>query len=443
MASRLTHPAAVLALAFLGAMALGTFLLAVPAASAAGDGAPWLVALFTAASAVCVTGLVVVDTGTYWSPLGQGIILALFQLGGFGIMTSATLLGLLVNRQLGLRSKLLMQTETHTLGMGDLKSVAKLVLAVTVASEALVALVLSMRFALSYSFAWPEAVWHGVFHSVSAFNNAGFSTWPDSVSRFVADPVVLVPLMVAIVVGGIGFPVLHELWRSRRSPRPLSIHAALTLWGTAGLLLGGAVLLVLIEWNNPRTLGALDWPSRVLAALFTSVSARTAGFNAIDVGGLTLESLNLHYLLMFIGGGSAGTAGGVKVTTFFVLLLIVWSEVRGYPDVEFKSRRIATQTQRQALTILVLGAGTIVLATLLIVPMTPLPYEKVLFEVISAFATVGLSTGITAELPPAGQLVLVFLMFAGRVGVVTLAAAIAVNIARRSYRFPEERPIVG
>lgn len=443
MASRLSHPAAVLALAFLGAIALGTLLLSMEAARAAAGGAPLLVALFTAASAVCVTGLVVVDTGSYWSPLGQAIILALFQLGGFGIMTSATLLGLLVNRQLGIRSKLLMQAETHTLGMGDLKSVAKLVLAVTVASEVIVALILAARFGLRYGFPWHEALWHGLFHSVSAFNNAGFSTWPDSVSRFVADPIVLAPLMLSIVVGGIGFPVLHELWRTRRSPRPLSIHAALTLWGTAGLLLGGAVLLLLAEWNNPRTLGALDWPSRLLAALFTSVSARTAGFNAVDIGGLTLESLNLHFLLMFIGGGSAGTAGGVKVTTFFVLLLIVWSEVRGYADVEFKSRRIATQAQRQALTILVLGAGTVVLATLLIVPMTPLPYEKVLFEVISAFATVGLSTGITADLPPAGQLVLVFLMFAGRVGVVTLAAAIAVNIARRGYRFPEERPIVG
>jgi trk system potassium uptake protein TrkH len=441
--SRLNHPAAVLALAFLCAIALGSLLLWLPAARAGDGAAPALVALFTAASAVCVTGLVVVDTGTYWSPLGQAIILGLFQMGGFGIMTAATLLGLLVNRQLRVRSKLLLQAETHTLGVGDLKSVAKLVLAVTVATEAVVALVLSMRFALAYDFPWREAAWHGIFHSVSAFNNAGFSTWPDSVSRFVADPLVLVPLMLAIVLGGIGFPVLHELWRSRSSPRPLSIHASLTLWGTAGLLLGGALMLLLVEWNNPRTLGGLDWPSRVLAAIFTSTSARTAGFNAIDIGGLALESLNLHYLLMFIGGGSAGTAGGVKITTFFVLLLIVWSEVRGYADVEFKGRRLANQAQRQALTILVLSAGTVVVATMVIVPMTPIPFEKVVFEVISAFATVGLSTGITADLPPAAQLVLVFLMFAGRVGIVTLAAAIAVNVVRRSYRFPEERPIVG
>lgn len=443
MGSRLSHPSAVLALAFLGTIAAGAVLLSLPMAQAAGQGAPWLVVLFTATSAVCVTGLAVVDTGTYWSGFGQGVILALFQVGGFGIMTSATLLGLLVNRQMRLRSRLLLQAETHSLGLGDVKSVARLVFAVTAGVEAAVAIVLALRFALGYGMPWQEAIWQGAFHSVSAFNNAGFSTWSDSVTRFVGDAAVLAPLMVAIVIGGLGFPVLHELWRTRSSPRPLSIHAALTLWGSAGLVAGGAILLLLAEWRNPATLGALDWPGRLLAALFTSVSARTAGFNAIDIGGLTVESLNLHYLLMFIGGGSAGTAGGAKVTTFFVLLLIVWCEIRGYPDVEFRSRRISGAAQRQALTILVLSAGAVVVGTLAIIPMTRLPYEKVLFEVISAFATVGLSTGITAELPAPAQLVLVVLMFTGRVGIVTLAAAIAVNTARRSYRFPEEKPIVG
>lgn len=443
MASRFGHPAASLVLAFLLAIFAGTLLLCLPASRADGAGAPFMVALFTATSAVCVTGLAVVDTGTYWSGFGQGVILALFQLGGFGMMTSATLLGLLVNRQLRLRSRLLLQAETHSIGLGDVKSVARLVLAVTVGVELSVTAVLAARLAWRYDLEWSDALWHGFFHAVSAFNNAGFSTWGDSVSRFVADAVVLGPLMVAIIVGGVGFPVLHELWQRRHRSRPLSIHAALTLWGSLALILGGAGLLLLMEHSNPGTLRALDWPARLLAALFTSVSARTAGFNAVDIGQLTVESLNLHYLLMFIGGGSAGTAGGVKVTTFFVLLLIVWSEVRGYPDVEFRSRRISAPAQRQALTILVLSAGAIVVGTLLIVPMTRLPYEKVLFEVISAFATVGLSTGITAELPPAGQLVLVVLMFAGRVGVVTLAAAIALNTARRAYRFPEEKPIVG
>jgi len=441
--TRLTHPSSVLVLAFLAVIGIGTGLLMLPASHAAGEGAPWLAALFTATSAVCVTGLVVVDTGTYWSGFGQAVILGLFQLGGFGMMTSATLLGLLVNRQMRLKSRLLLQAETHSLGLGDVRSVARLVLVVTLVVEAGAALLLAARFAFGYGMEWREALWQGLFHAVSAFNNAGFSTWGDSVVRFVHDGWVLLPLMAAIVIGGLGFPVLHEAigLRGRRQVR--SIHTMLTLWGTAFLVVGGTLALLLAEWDNPATLGALDAPTRVLAAAFTSVSARTAGFNAIDIGGLTVESLNLHYLLMFIGGGSAGTAGGVKVTTFFVLLLVVWNEIRGHQDVEFQGRRISTAAQRQALAILVLSAGAIVIATLSLVPMTPLPYEKVLFEVISAFATVGLSTGITADLPPAGQFILVVLMFAGRVGVVTLAAAMAVNHSRRGYRFPEEKPIVG
>lgn len=441
--TRLSHPSSVLALAFLTAICIGTGVLMLPISRAGGEGAPWLTALFTATSAVCVTGLVVVDTGTYWSGFGQAAILGLFQLGGFGMMTSATLLGLLVNRQLRLRSRLLLQAETHSLGLGDVKSIAKLVLVVTVVVELLASLILGVRFVVGYGMAWDEALWHGVFHAVSAFNNAGFSTWGDSVVGFVRDGWILGPLMLAIVIGGLGFPVLHEIIIPRERREVMSVHTLLTLWGTAGLVVGGTVILLLAESGNKATLGALDWPTRLLAATFTSVSARTAGFNALDVGSLSLESLNLHYLLMFIGGGSAGTAGGVKVTTFFVLLLVVWNEIRGHQDVEFHGRRISTTVQRQALTILVLSAGAIVLATLALVPMTALPYEKVLFEVVSAFATVGLSTGITAELPPAGQSILIVLMFTGRVGVVTLAAAIAVNYARRGYRFPEEKPIVG
>lgn len=443
MTSRLTHPAAIVVLAYFLAIATGTAALSHSIMTSDGQAAPFIVALFTATSAVCVTGLVTVDTGTYWSGPGQGVILALFQAGGFGFMTAATLLGLLVNRQMRVRSKLLVQAETHSLGMGDVKSVAALVFAVTAVVELGVTGLLAARFAWGYDMPWPVAIWHGFFHSVSAFNNAGFSTWPDSVSKFATDLAVLGPLMLAIVIGGIGFPILHELWGRRHSSKPLSVHAAMTLWGSAALIVAGAVLLLIVEWQNLKTFGALDLPGCLLAALFTSVSARTAGFNAIDIGALSVEALNLHYLLMFIGGGSAGTAGGVKVTTFFVLLLIVWSEVRGNPDVEFRGRRIASSAQRQALTILVLSAGAIVIGTLLILPMTPLPYEKVLFEVISAFATVGLSTGITAELPVSAQSVLIVLMFAGRVGIVTLAAAIAVNTVRRSFRYPEEKPIVG
>lgn len=438
------HPASVLVLSFLAVITLGTALLMLPLSHAGGEVAPLLTALFTATSAVCVTGLVVVDTGTYWSSAGQVIIMGLFQLGGFGMMTSATLMGLLISGQMRLRTRLLLQAETHSLALGDVKSVAKLVLWVTLAMELAATTALTLRFALGYGMPWDEAAWHGLFHAVSAFNNAGFSTWGDSVMRFVSDAYVLGPLMIAIIVGGLGFPVLHELMVERGSRRPQwSMHAVLTVWGSIALIAAGTLIIFLAEMNNPKTLAPLGWTDKGLAALFTSVSARTAGFNAIDIGGLNTESLALHYTLMFIGGGSAGTAGGVKVTTFFVLVLVVWNEIRGHRDVEFRGRRIATSVQRQALTVLTLSAAMVSLAVLLILPLTPLPYEKVLFEVISAFGTVGLSTGITADLVPGAQAIIIALMFIGRVGVVTLAVALATNQMRRNYRYPEETPIVG
>jgi trk system potassium uptake protein TrkH len=440
-----THPAAVLALAFLATIGLGTLLLMLPWASASGQSAPWLTALFTATSAVCVTGLAVVDTGTYWSPLGQGMLMALFQLGGFGMMTSAALMGLLVGKRLGLRTRLLLQSETHALSMGDVRSVVRMVLVVTVVCELTVALWLALRFGATMDLGWSQALWHGAFHAVSAFNNAGFSTWPDSVMRHVTDGWVLAPLILAIVLGGLGFPVLTELWVNRRNRNARwSVHTTLTIWGSAALVVIGTVSLWLVERENAGTLGPLGLADQWLAALFTSVSARTAGFNALDIGALQTESLVLHYVLMFIGGGSAGTAGGVKVTTFFLLLLIVWTEIRGRADVEFRGRRIGVPVQRQALTILVLSGMALSIGLLAIVPMAEhIPLEKLMFEVVSAFATVGLSTGITADLPAGAQLVLIALMYVGRVGVVTLALALAINQVPRAYRFPEEKPIVG
>ena len=433
-----------LALSFLVVIALGTGLLMLPMSNAKDEVAPFMTALFTATSAVCVTGLAVVDTGTYWSAEGQILIMAMFQLGGFGMMTSATLMSLLMGGQMRLRTQMLLQTETHSLALGDVKSVAKVVLWVTLLTELSMALVLTLRFVLAYDMPWGEAVWQGLFHAVSAFNNAGFSTWSDNVMRFVGDAWILGPLMLAIIIGGLGFPVLHELLIERgRRRRTWSMHAVLTVWGSVALIVIGTVLLFLSEMHNPKTLGPLDWGTKGLAALFTSVAARTAGFNAIDVGGLNNESLALHFGLMFIGGGSAGTAGGIKVTTFAVLVLVVWNEIRGHQDVEFRGRCIADPVQRQALTILALSSAMLGLAMLMILPLTSLPYEKVLFEVVSAFATVGLSTGITAEFAPAAQLILIMLMFVGRVGIVTLAVALATNQLRRNYRYPEEKPIVG
>lgn len=441
--TKLLHPTRTVALAFLLAILVGTTLLMTPMASSGVASTPLLVAFFTAVSAVCVTGLVVVDTGTHWSFFGQFVIMLLFQIGGFGMMTAATLLGLMVNRSLRLRSRLIAQVETHSIGLGDVSGVAKMVLIVTLIAELILAAVLFARFHWGYHMPWSEALWHGVFHSVSAFNNAGFSLNEDSLMRFATDAWILLPIAMAIVVGGIGFPVFHDIRSRLRDPRHWSLHTKLTLSGTAVLLLGGTLVLLVFEWSNPQTLGPMAASDKLLSSLFASVSARTAGFNSLDIGAMTHESWALHYFLMFVGGGSAGTAGGVKVGTFLILALLVYSEIRGRRDCEAFGRRISTSAQRQAITVLVLGAGMVVLGTLVILRGTDLPTDQVIFEVISAFGTVGLSTGITADLPPSGQLMLTLLMYVGRVGTITLAASLAMGHVRAAYRYPEEHPIVG
>uniref|UniRef100_UPI003F497348 TrkH family potassium uptake protein n=1 Tax=Cupriavidus necator TaxID=106590 RepID=UPI003F497348 len=437
------HPTRTVAMGFLLAIVAGSVLLMLPWSRVDGGSVPWLTAFFTAVSAVCVTGLVVVDTGTYWSGFGQAIIMVLFQLGGFGMMTASTLLGLMVNRSLRLRTKLIAQVETHTIGLGDIAGVARLVLVVTLSFEMVIAVWLASRLHLTYALPWREAAWNGLFHSISAFNNAGFSTHAESLTHYAADLWMLGPVMVAIVVGGIGFPVLHDLRNKASDPRRWSLHSKLTLSVTAVLLVTGFVGLLLFEWNNPRTLGAMQPAGKLLSATFASVSARTAGFNSIDIGALTHESLALHFFLMFVGGGSASTAGGVKVGTVAILALLVIAEIRGRGDSEAFGRRVSRSAQRQAITVLVLGCALIMLGTLTILFVTELPTDQVIFEVISAFGTVGLSTGITAELPASGQLTLTALMYAGRVGTITLAVSLALGEHRTPYRYPEEHPIVG
>ncbi|HAF54443.1 MAG TPA: ATPase [Thauera sp.] len=437
------HPARIVPLAFLITILIGTALLMLPMSRADAVGAPWIVALFTAVSAVCVTGLVTVDTGTYWSAFGQWVIMALFQVGGFGMMTAATLLGLLVNRSLRLRTRLTAQAETHTLGIGDVTSVARLVLFVTLIVELVAALALTVRLRGAYELPWTDAAWSGLFHSVSAFNNAGFSIHADGLVRYASDGLILTPIMLAIVIGGLGFPVLQDLRRKFRDPRHWSVHTKLTLVGTAVLLVGGTILLLAFEWSNPRTFGPMPAVDKLLSAIFASVSARTAGFNSIDIGGLTHESLGLHYLLMFIGGGSAGTAGGVKVGTAMILVMLVIAEIRGRMDTEAFGRRISHSAQRQAITVLVLSSAVVVLGTVFILHTTEIATDRVIFEVISAFATVGLSTGITADLPESAQLMLILLMYVGRVGTITLATSLALGEHRMPFRYPEEHPVVG
>ena len=437
------HPAQVIVFAFAVAVAVGTILLMLPVARVGAEGAPLLTALFTSTSAVCVTGLVTVDTPTYWSGFGQVVILGLIQVGGFGIMTLASLVGLLLSRRMGLRTRLTAAAETKSIGMGDVRAVLVGVAKVSLLFEAVTAALLAGRFLVGYDEPFGRALYLGVFHGVSAFNNAGFALYSDSLMGFATDPWICLPIAVAVIFGGLGFPVILELRRHLRRPRQWSLHTRLTV-GTSAVLLGiGTLFVTASEWSNPGTLGTFDTPGRLLAGFFQAVMPRTAGFNSVDYGQMREGTLLGTDALMFIGGGSAGTAGGIKVTTFVLLMFVIVAEVRGEKHVNAADRRIGERVQRQALTVALLSIGMIAVATLVLLEITEFTTGQVLFETVSAFATVGLSTGITADLPGGGQVVLVVLMFMGRLGPITLVSALALRERQLRYTLPEGRPLIG
>ncbi|WP_323132148.1 TrkH family potassium uptake protein [Kineococcus indalonis] len=441
---RLTrHPAQVVALAFAAVVVLGTALLWLPVARRGPGNAAFVDALFTAVSALCVTGHVVVDTREHWSVFGLVVILALAQVGGFGIMTSASLLGVFASRRLGLRSRMLTATESRGLELGDVRAVLLGVVRVSLLLELLTAVALTSRLVAGYGASFGEAAWEGGFLAVSSFNNAGFALRSDSMTGFVADPWMCVPVMVAGTLGGLGFPVLLELRRRFHRPRQWSLHTKLTLTTTAALLVFGWVFLTVNEWRNPATLGALDWWSRPLAGLFQTTATRSSGFNSVDITQMNGGSWLVMDVLMFIGGGSASTAGGIKVTTFALLLVVVFAEFRGEPSVAVFGRTVPDRVYRQALTVALVSVAVVVLATLVIVELTRAPVDQVLFEVVSAFATVGLSSGLLVQLPDSCQVILAGLMFLGRLGPITLGAALALRERGRAYEFPEGRPIIG
>jgi trk system potassium uptake protein TrkH len=437
------HPARVVVVAFGLTVATGAVLLMLPVSAESGEPTGWVTALFTATGAIC-GGLASVDTGSTWSFFGELVVLALIQVGGLGIMTLASLLALLVSRRLGLRMELTATAETHSVGPGDVRRVLAGVLLASVLVEAITAAVLTLRFESGYDLTLGRAVYLGVFHSISAFNNAGFGLYPDNMIGFATDPMIMVPVMVAMVAGGLGFPVLFEIARRLRRRRVRwSLHAKITIGGYLALLVLGTLAIVALEWNRPGTLGPLGIANKFLVATFQSITPRTAGFNSVDVAQMQPATLLVTDILMFIGAGSASTAGGIKITTFALLAFVMLAEVRGEPTVHVLGRRLPATVQRQALTVALLGVGVVMAGTLALLVLTDHPLDAVLFEVTSAFGTVGLSTGITGQLPAAGQLILVALMLIGRLGPITVASALALRDRPRRYELPEERPVVG
>lgn len=440
---RSSSPARIVPLSFLAVIAVGTLLLSLPIAHASGQ-TNHLAAAFTTVSAVCVTGLVTVDTATYWTPFGQAVILLLIQVGGLGTMTLATLLALLIRGKITLVASLRAQSETKTMALGDVRRVLIRIVRATLLAEAFVAVWLTVRFRTAYDDDLPSALWHGVFHAVSAFNNAGFALYSDNLMGFVGDGWIIAPICLAIIAGGIGYPAYFELTRRRFRFSRWSIYLRLTVVGYLALFVVGLVIFVLSEWDNPGTLGDLDTQGKLWGGIAGAVFPRTAGFNSIDYGNIRPETLVVNLVLMFIGGGSAGTAGGIKVTTFFLLGYVIWSETRGWSEVRLGHRRVSGAAQRQALTVALLGVGLVTAATIALVVLTDLPLDRVVFEVVSAFGTVGLSMNLTPQLPPAAQFVIMGVMFCGRVGTVTVASALALSRTRTfHYHLPEEHTVVG
>ncbi|WP_113904807.1 MULTISPECIES: TrkH family potassium uptake protein [Brevibacterium] len=415
-----------------------------PAATVAPGGISLLSALFTATSALSVTGLVVLDTGGDFTLFGQIVILSLIQVGGLGVILLTTLLALVVAGRVGFRLRQSVATETKSGAIGGIKPMVLRVVSLTLAVELAVASALFLRFLLHYDETPARAAWDAIFHAISAFNNAGFGLRSDNLMRYVTDPLICGPIAAAVIVGGLGYPVLIELLHRYRLPLTWSMTTRAVVVFTPVLLIGGTVFIAAIEWNSPGTLGPLDWWGKIQAAAFQSTITRTAGFNSIDIAQLHPVTWFGIDILMFIGGGPAGTAGGVKITTVLVLGAMAWTEISGGRAVNLLGRRISRSIHRQATTVIILAIGLIIAATMVIMLDAPeLGFDRILFEVISAFGTVGLSTGITADLPPLSQVVIILTMAAGRLGPVTVASALALRSRPVRFELPKERPLIG
>ncbi|MBT1001320.1 TrkH family potassium uptake protein [Paenarthrobacter sp. DKR-5] len=432
-------------------LALGAFaliivvfaaLLSLPAAAADGRVTPLHDALFTAASAVCVTGLTTVSTAAHWTFFGQLVILLGIQVGGLGILTLASVLALTVSRRLGVRGKLIAQEAMNAGRLGEVGTLLRIVVSTSALIELVLAVALAPRFMLLGESFWP-AVWHAVFYAISSFNNAGFTPHSDGVVPYGHDLWILVPLMVGGFIGSLGFPVLMVIRQTGLHPKFWNLHTKLTIQVSLILLAAGAVLWGAMEWTNPATIGNLGTGDKVLHSVFASVMTRSLGFNLVDMNHIHSPTMLLTDALMFAGGGSASTAGGIKVTTLAVMFLAIVAEARGDADVKAYGRTIPQGVMRVAISVIVLGATLVMVATGLLLAISGQSLDRVLFDTISAFATVGLSTGLTASLPPAGVYVLTVLMFAGRVGTITMATGLALRQRRQLFHYPEERPIIG
>jgi trk system potassium uptake protein TrkH len=427
---------------------VGTLLLALPEASAHGTSIGLVNALFTSTSAVCVTGLIVLDTPHDFSTFGQVVLLFLFQVGGLGYMTGATFVALILGRRVGLRNRLILREAMASPTMEGLMRLASLTVKVTLAVELVTATILALRFAADMPPG--RAVWFGLFHAVSAFNNAGFSLFSDSLMGYRYDIWVEGPVTLAIVIGGLGFLVMSDVLRwSRREVTRLSVHTRLTLVMMLAVGVVGAVATFLLEHGAGHSLRQLPLGEGFRVALFQSLAARTAGFATVDIGQFAPATLLLFVVLMLIGGGSGSTAGGIKVTTCGVIFASLWNTLRGRAQVTLFHRNVPQELVQKSFFLASVAMFLVIVVTWLLLTIEGTRFMPTLFEVTSAVATVGLSVGdggarsLSAEFGDSGKLLITLCMFLGRLGPLTIGIAVLKNERQQRYRLPEERVLIG
>ena len=439
-------PTQIIALVFAGLILLGALLLSLPAASRDGTSPGFLKALFTATSATCVTGLVMFDTWSQWSTLGQIVIICLIEIGGLGFMSAASLVIFIFRRRVGLRQRMVMAQALSVNDMASVVRLQKLVIFGSLLIQLGGATVLTLHFWSRYGFG--QAVTWGVFHAISAFCNAGFDIFGSiqpgsSLMMFQSDPVVLLTLSSLVIVSGLGFFVWEEVIRVRKWNK-MSVYTRMVLLATGTLLLGGTIGICLLEWNNPATLGNMPWYDKILGGFFQSVTVRTAGFDALGQGGLTDGGKVWSMCLMLVGGSSGSTAGGVKTVTMMVLVLFLWSRLRRKGSVQIFKHSVPDNQVMDAMTIVALIVGLAVFGGLFITVTSPISFTDGLYESVSALATVGLTTGVTTSLSIPAQILMIIYMYFGRVGILTLSLGFLMgNQAQERFRYANTNLLIG
>ncbi|MGO4986702.1 MAG: Trk family potassium uptake protein [Gallicola sp.] len=436
------HPPRFLAMGFFAVILIGSLLLMLPFAQGEGQNTTYLDALFTATSAVCVTGLTTVATVSHWTLFGQIVIILLIQIGGLGFMTITTVMAMVLGKRITLNDRLIIKEQMNTVSLSGMVKLIRYVLASTFIIEGIGALLLSFQFIPEFGLA--RGLYVSIFQSISSFCNAGFDVLGTaSIVKYNNNPLILLTIGSLIILGGLGFNVYMDVTANKLNFRKYALHTKIVLSMTGILLLAGTIGFLTLEALNANTMADMSFSTKTLNAFFQSVTTRTAGYFSMDQAQLTDPSIMLSIILMFIGGSPAGTAGGIKTVTFAMLLLMTYSEIKGNRDLEIFQRRISIDQGKRAISIMVLGLSWVLTATFVLLALEPFALQDLLFEVTSAFATVGLTRNLTPQLTEISKSVLILSMYIGRVGTMTLVFAFANNKDKKYHKEAYGNVIIG